>query len=48
MNQHDVHALIFPVRKSENLWVDASTKKSIDITPTHWRTWTYEREAKML
>lgn len=34
-----VHALIFPVRKREGNWVDASTKKPIDIGPTHWRLW---------
>jgi hypothetical protein len=34
-----VHALVFPVRKSGNDWVDASTKKRIDIEPTHWRRW---------
>ena len=35
-----VHRLIFPVRKSGNTWVDASTKKPIDIKPTHWKKWT--------
>jgi hypothetical protein len=24
-------------------WVDASTKKLIDIDPTHWRFWTEDR-----
>jgi hypothetical protein len=33
------HALVFPVRKSGTDWVDASTKKRIDIAPTHWRKW---------
>ncbi len=34
-----VHALVFPVRKSGNDWVDAATKRRIDIVPTHWRKW---------
>jgi hypothetical protein len=38
-----VHALIFPCRKSGTSWVDASTKKLIDIDPTHWRLWTEGR-----
>lgn len=34
-----VHALIFPCRKNGTDWVDASSKKRIDIAPTHWRLW---------
>ena len=39
MDQHGIHALVFPVRKNGNDWVDASTKKGVDIQPTHWRKW---------
>ena len=39
MDRGDVHALVFPVRKSGTDWVDASTKKLIDIAPTHWCKW---------
>lgn len=35
----EVHALIFPCRKNGTDWVDASSKKRIDIAPTHWRRW---------
>jgi len=35
-----VHALKFPCKQDKTGWVDASTKKRIDIQPTHWRTWT--------
>jgi len=38
-----VHALIFPCRRSETGWIDASTKKIIDIEPTHWRVWIENR-----
>jgi hypothetical protein len=34
-----VHTLIFPVRRSGTKWVDAATKRVIDIGPTHWRKW---------
>jgi hypothetical protein len=35
-----VHALAFPCHKDKTGWVNASTKKHIDIHPTHWRKWT--------
>jgi hypothetical protein len=38
-----VYALIFPCRRSGSDWVDASTKRPIDIKPTHWRLWTDSR-----
>jgi hypothetical protein len=39
MDKRGVHALVFPVHKSGAHWVDASTKKRVDIQPTHWRKW---------
>ena len=39
MDKGDVYALVFPVRKSGTEWADASTKKHVDIAPTHWRKW---------
>jgi len=39
MDRGAVHALIFPVRRNKTEWVDAKTKKRIDIMPTHWRRW---------
>jgi len=39
MDKRGIHALVFPVRKSGTDWVNASTKKRIDIQPTHWRKW---------
>ena len=35
----DIHALVFPCRKDGSSWVDAVTKKPLDIQPTHWRIW---------
>ena len=37
------HALVFPCHKNGTGWVDASTKKRIDIEPTHWRVWNENR-----
>jgi len=39
MDNHETHALMFPCRRSGAEWVDASTKKRVDIEPTHWRQW---------
>lgn len=39
-NRGDVVALVFPVRRSGTDWVDAATRKRIEIAPTHWRKWT--------
>ena len=39
MDNGAAHALIFPVRRNKTDWVDAKTKKRIDIMPTHWRMW---------
>jgi hypothetical protein len=38
-NRGDVVALVFPVRKRGTYWVDAVSKKLINISPTHWRAW---------
>lgn len=38
-----VHALIFPVRRDGAGWVDAETKKYLNIAPTHWRKWNARR-----
>jgi hypothetical protein len=43
MSHHEVHALVFPCRKSGTEWVDPSTKKRLDIQPTHWRKWIEDR-----
>ena len=43
MDRSGVHVLIFPVRKGETDWLDAKTKKRIDIVPTHWRKWNDDR-----
>jgi hypothetical protein len=34
-----LHALVFPCQKDKTGWINTSTKKYIDIEPTHWRTW---------
>jgi hypothetical protein len=35
----EVHALIFPCRRTQNGWLRASTREQLFIDPTHWREW---------
>ncbi len=35
-----IHALAFSCHKNKSGWFDATTKKRLDIQPTHWRKWT--------
>lgn len=36
----DVHALVFPCRRTLTGWMRAGTKERVDVSPTHWRDWT--------
>jgi hypothetical protein len=35
----EVHALVFPCRRAAKGWINASTKSSVVVDPTHWRLW---------
>lgn len=39
MDRGSVHALAFPCRRTASGWADATTKRLLDIEPTHWRKW---------
>ena len=39
----EVHALVFPCRRTEVGWISGSGK-SVEVSPSHWRDWT-EQEA---
>jgi hypothetical protein len=43
INYDGVHALAFPCRRILGSWMNAETKKRIDVKPTHWREWTDPR-----
>jgi len=36
----EVHALAFPCRRILGGWIDAKTKRRLELAPTHWREWT--------
>jgi hypothetical protein len=33
------HALVFPCRRILGGWIDAATKRPVQISPSHWREW---------
>jgi hypothetical protein len=33
------HPLVFPCRRVVGGWVNAATRRRIEISPTHWRYW---------
>lgn len=35
----EVHALLFPCRRTDSGWVNATTKWAVSVAPTHWRRW---------
>ncbi|HUZ31523.1 MAG TPA: hypothetical protein VMV19_05355 [Xanthobacteraceae bacterium] len=34
-----VHPVEFCCRHNDGVWINASTRKQINIQPTHWREW---------
>jgi hypothetical protein len=43
IDKGQVHALVFPCRRSADGWVDAAGGRRLDIAPTHWRKWRDDR-----
>jgi hypothetical protein len=39
-----IHPLRFPCRYRDAVWINAVTRKQIEINPTHWREWMTETE----
>jgi hypothetical protein len=37
-----VHPIAFPCRYQDGMWINAVTRKQIEINPSHWREWTTE------
>ncbi len=35
----EVHALLFPCRRSLRGWINAATQTAVQVAPTHWRPW---------
>jgi hypothetical protein len=37
------HTLVFPCRRVLHGWINAESKKAVDVRPTHWREWPLAR-----
>jgi hypothetical protein len=35
----EVHALVFPCRRTTTGWINTSTKFAVSVDPSHWRPW---------
>jgi hypothetical protein len=40
----EVHALLFPCRRTARGWANAWAKSAVSVRPTHWRPWPKERD----
>ena len=41
------HALVFPCRRVLHGWINAQTKKPVEVLPTHWREWPQTQQPKL-
>ena len=39
VDKDEPHALVFPCRRIPGGWINAGTRRWIDVRPTHWREW---------
>src|SRR5215472_5335954 len=39
IDRRGTHALVFPCRRDPEGWIDAQTRRRIEVVPTHWREW---------
>jgi hypothetical protein len=45
----EVHALFFPCKRTLSGWVNATSKSTVAVAPTHWRPWNHKSaESKRL
>jgi len=39
LDRDGAHALAFPSRRIIGGWINADSKRRLDVRPTHWREW---------
>jgi hypothetical protein len=39
INGAGIHPVAFPCRYQDGIWINANTRRPIEINPTHWREW---------
>jgi hypothetical protein len=37
------YALVFPCRRVLCGWIEAATKRPVQVSPSHWREWDHDR-----
>jgi len=45
IDRDEAHALVFPCRRVLGGWINAETKRRIEVHPTHWREWRSEADS---
>jgi hypothetical protein len=43
VDKDETHALVFPCRQIPDGWMNAESRKRVDVRPTHWREWIEKR-----
>jgi hypothetical protein len=38
-----LHQLVFPCRRSGLSWINAKTRRLVEVRPTHWQEWHIDR-----
>ena len=39
IEESGAHTLVFPCRRVRSGWIDATSHKRVEVSPTHWREW---------
>jgi hypothetical protein len=39
IERSEVHALMFPCRRTARGWINSTTQSAVSVAPTHWRLW---------
>ncbi|CAG1011926.1 hypothetical protein RHIZO_04146 [Rhizobiaceae bacterium] len=40
IDEDGCHALVFPCRRRDDVWVDPRDGRPVQVRPSHWREWT--------
>ena len=43
IDKDGAHPLVVPCRRTLDGWIDAASRRRLDIRPTHWRLWRPEK-----
>ncbi|HHZ09340.1 MAG TPA: hypothetical protein GX405_11250 [Rhizobiales bacterium] len=40
IDEDGCHALVFPCRRRDDVWIDPRDGRPVQVRPSHWREWT--------